>query len=308
MLWVNVKRIVKSGFYNFWRNAFVSLSSVLVMIITLSVIASIVFLGAILNSALDELKNKVDVNVYFVPKAEEEDILTVKKNLETLPEIALVTYEDESTVLANFRKRHENDEFTLQALDELGVNPLGAVLNIKATDPSQYESIAKFLQGKNVLSKEGVSIVEKVNYYQNKVAIDKLSKIIESADRLGLVLTIVLAIISILITLNTIRLAIYIAREEIAVMRLVGASNMYIRGPFVITGIMYGVLSAIITLIIFYPITLWLGKVTENFFAGINVFDYYLSNFAQIFLLIILSGIAIGAISSFLAVKKYLSA
>jgi cell division transport system permease protein len=306
MLWINVKRIIRTGFLSFGRNAFVSLSSVMVMIITLSVIASLIFVSAILNATLSEIKNKVDINVYFITSAPEEDVLVLQKSIEALPEVSLVTYTSREQALEDFKERHQNDETTLQALSELDANPLGASLNIKAKNPSQYQSIADFLQSKPILSKDGVSIVDKVNYYQNKEAIDRLTSIIDSAEKLGSALTIILVAVSVMITLNTIRLAIFISKEEISVMRLVGASSFYIRGPFVVVGIIYGLVSAILTLILFYPITYWLGGATENFFIGLNVFDYYTTNFGQIFLIISLSGIFIGALSSYLAVRKYL--
>jgi len=113
-------------------------------------------------------------------------------------------------------------------------------------------------------------------------------------------------IISILITFNTLRLVIYMSREEISVMRLVGASTMYIRGPFFVAGAIYGFISAILTLIIFYPITIWLGGATQSFFVGFNIFSYYTSHFGEIFLIIVGSGVIIGSISSYLAVCKYL--
>jgi cell division transport system permease protein len=305
MVWVTVKRIMRTGFFSFWRNGFVSLSSILVMVVTLFVIGSIIFSGAILASTLDAIKNKVDVNVYFVRTAGENDILALKNQLEKLPEVSPpVVYISRDEALANFKARHQNDQFTLQALDELGDNPLGATLNIKAKDPSQYQSIADFLNSNGASGGNG--IIDKVNYSQNKDAIDRLIRIINSADRLGFILTIILVVISVLITFNTIRLVIYMSRDEISVMRLVGASTGYIRGPFFVAGALYGFISAIITLILFYPITLWLGKTTESFFVGLNVFHYYASNFGQIFLIIVLSGVAIGSISSFLAVRKYL--
>ncbi|MFH0988023.1 MAG: permease-like cell division protein FtsX, partial [Parcubacteria group bacterium] len=256
---------------------------------------------------LDKIRDKVDINVYFVNSASEQDILAMKKNLEQLPEVAPpVIYVSREEALEAFRTRHQNDEFTIQALDELGENPLGATLNIKAKDPSQYETIAQFLQNKSTLSSGGASIIDKVNYYQNKEAIDRLTQIINSANRLGLVLTVFLIIISVLITFNTLRLVIYMSRDEISVMRLVGASQAYIRGPFFIDGAIYGFVSAILTLIIFYPLTLWLGGVTEDFFVGLNIFHYYTANFGQIFALIVGSGVVIGSVSSYLAVRKYL--
>jgi len=285
----------------------VSLSTVLVMTVTLFVIGSLLFSNALLNASLSELQDKVDVNVYFLTSASETDILSLKKSLEALPEVAVAEYVSRAQALDNFKKRHENDALTLQALDELGDNPLGAVINIRAKETSQYEGIAKFLEGKEVLSKDGVSIIEKVNFYQNKAAIDKLTRLIDSSERLGIAVALILSVLSVLIAFNTIRLIIFISREEISVMRLVGASNKYIRGPFVVSGVMYGVVAAVITLIVFVPVTYWLGSATNQFFSGINLFNYYLDNFVSVGLVLVGSGVVLGAVSSFLAVRRYLT-
>lgn len=306
MFLIKLKRVSRTGFFNFWRNGTVSLASVLVMMVTLSVIMFIIFAGAILDRSLDELRGKVDINVTFVTTAPEEDILNIKNSLESLPEVSLVTYISREAALESFRERHQNDQAILAALAELNDNPLGASLNIKAKDPAQYQSVAEYLQGKNILSKDGVSIVDRINYYQNKIAIDKLTNIIAAADTLGFAITLFFIAISVLIAFNTIRLTIYIARDEISVMRLVGASNTYIQGPFIVVGIIYGLVAGIVTLLVFLPLTYWLGAATQNFFIGINVFSYYLKHFPQIFLIILISGIGIGAVSSSLAIRKYL--
>ena len=307
--WINVRRIVKSGITGVWRNTFVSLSAVLVMTITLLVIGFVIFIGAILSSSLRELESKVDVNVYFVTGASEEEVLTLKSSLEQLPEVAVVEYVSREQALANFRERHADDQLMLQALDELDENPLGAILNVRARETSQYETIAAFLESDSALSESesSIPIIDRVNFLQNKLAIERLSKIIEAAETLGIVITAVLAVVSVVITFNTIRLIIYTAREEISVMRLVGASYSYIRGPFVVSGVFYGLVAAVLSLIIFYPLALWLGPTTERFFGSINVFDYYVSNFGQLFLVLTLSGIVLGGFSSFLAVRKYLT-
>ena len=307
MFWTNIKRVIKAGFVSFWRNGFVSLASVLVMTVTLFVIGSVIFLLATLDSSLNDLKSSVDVNVYLTTTAAEDDILSLKRVLEGLPEVGAVEYVSRAEALANFKERHENDQSTLDALAELSDNPLGAVLNVAATDPNQYESIANFLKSDDALVNGRQMIVAKVNYDDNKIAISVLSKIILSAQRLGLAVTVVLVIISLIIIFNTVRLAIYSARDEISVMRLVGASNKYIRGPFVISGIMYGIIAGIITLVTFYPLTYWLGTATANFFNGINVFHYYTANFGQIFGIIMGSGVVLGAVSSYLAVRRYLT-
>jgi len=261
---------------------------------------------AILNTTMQELRNKVDINVYFITTAQEQDILSLKTKIESLGEVEKVEYISRDIALEKFKLQHENDQITLQALEELGDNPLGAALNIKAKEPSQYESIANFLNEENILGNGGDKIIDKINYFENRVAIDKLSRIIDSTEKLGLALSLALIIVSIVITFNTIRLAIYISREEISVMQLVGASKNYVKGPFVVTGITVGLISGIVTMLIFLPASYYLGNMTENFFIGLNIFDYYISNFFQIFFIVLGSGIGIGAISSFLAVRKYL--
>ncbi len=303
MFWINTKRIIKAGFISFARNSFVSLSSVLIITVTLFVLGGILFSGALLRSSLKEIQSKVDVNVYFVTTASEEDIISLQNRLEALPEVAEIEYISREQALANFKERHQNDEITLSALDELDENPLGAILNIKAKETSQYEGIAEFLEDEN--TNQG-SFIDRINYYQNKTAIDTLSKMIAGGTTIAFGITAVLVLISIVIAFNTIRLAIYIAREEISVMRLVGASNKYIRGPFVVSGVMYGVVSALITLTLLYPATYWVSSITKTFFSGFDVFQYYLSNFPQVFGVILGTGVLLGAFSSYLAVRKYL--
>jgi len=306
MLWVKLKRVIRTGFFNFWRNGTVSLASVLVMMVALTVMTSIFIGKAVLDTSLTELSNRIDVNVTFITSAKEEDILNVKYSLESLPEVLLVTYVTREEALNAFKERHAGDQSILTALDELGENPLGAVLNIKARDPSQYASVAEFLASDNALSSSGVTIIDKVNYFQNKEAIDSLTHIISSANKLAFAATVFFALVSILIAFNTIRLTIYIARDEISVMRLVGASTTYIQGPFVVVGVIYGLVAGILTLLVFLPITYWLGATTEDFLSGFNVFSYYLRNFLEIAFIVFASGVVIGGISSLLAIRKYL--
>jgi cell division transport system permease protein len=302
-----VKRIVRSGFVNFWRNGFVSVSSIVVMTITLFVIGSLIFLNAMMEASLEFLKDKVDINVYFVVDAPEADIQNVQQSLEGLPEVRGVTYVSREEALERFRTRHQDDEIELQALEELGENPLRASLSVKATDPSEYERINTFLASdQSTLSQDGSSLIAKVNFHDNKAAIEKLTQIIAGIEQFGLVVSIALVLASIVIIFNTIRMAIYISREEISVMRLVGASDAYIRGPFVFEGIMYGFVAALIALIAFYPLAIWLGPATQTFFGNINLFTYYTTNFGPIFLTLMGTGMFLGAFSSFLAVKKYL--
>lgn len=284
------------------RSGSVSFATVLVMTVTLMIVGFLIFLSAILSYTLAAIEDKVDVNIYFVTTASEPEILLVRDQLATLPEVAVVTYTSRDKALAEFRERHADDQLTLQALEELGENPLGASLAVKAKDPGQYESIVRFLS--DDISNE--VIIDRINYFQNKTVIDRLTSAIRATESAGAVIVALFALASATIIFATIRLAIYTARDEIAVMRLVGASNMYIRAPFVVAGIIAGLLSAVITLVVFYPIAWYIGESASGWLGGFNLFTYYLDHFPMIFLTLVGSGVVLGGVASWFAVRKYL--
>ncbi len=304
--WLTAKRVARYGVASFVRNGFISLAAILIMTITLFTIASLILGSAALNSTLEQLTSKVDVTVYFTTSATTQQVTDVQKSLEALPEVAGVTYVSREQALADFRTRHANDQLTLQALEELGENPLGAALEVRAKETSQYESIAKYLSQQQE-SGGTASPIEKVNFYQNKTAIDRLSNIIDTSRTLGLAIALVLGAATVLIAFNTIRLAIYTSRDEIGVMNLVGASRWYVRGPFMIAGILYGIVAGVVVLLLLYPITIWIGPASEKFLVNFNVYEYFTSQFPMIFLIVVGSGIALGALSSYLAVRRYLT-
>ncbi len=295
-----LRRIFTAGAKSFIRSGSVSFATVLIMTVTLLIIGFLVFLSAVLSTTLAGIRDKVDVNVYLVTEASESDALNLKSEIEQVPEVASVTYTSADVALQQFRERHADDELTLRALDELGENPLGASLSIKANDPSQYAGIVEYLEGR------GSTIIDRVNYFQNKTVIERLTNAINATARAGSIIVFLFALASTIIALATIRLAIYSSRDEIAVMRLVGASNMYIRGPFIVAGILSGVFAALITLVLFYPASWYVGKATAVWLGGFNVFTYYTDNFAVFFLVLIGAGVFLGGFASFLGVRRYL--
>lgn len=304
MFWTNIKRVTKSGFVNFWRNGSVSFTAGLIMTLALLVVGSLVLTQALLRSTLSSIKDKVDVSVYFVVDAKDADMQGLKKQVDALPEVASTKFSSSDEELAAFKERHANDEPTLRALDEVGDNPFGAALEIKAKEPGHYESIANFLddQKKN----NNASYIDKVNYARNKEAIDALANITAASRKLGVAIVVFFASIAFLITFNTIRLTIYMSREEISVKRLVGASTRYIKGPFVVSGIMYGALGTILAALALLPLTYWAGPYTVKLGTGLDIFSYYRTHIFPIFGILLASGVGIGALSSYLAVKKYL--
>lgn len=312
-VWTTIRRIARYGLVGFVRNGFVSLSAILMMTIMSFMLVNIMISNAAMTSTLQDLTNKVDVTVYFRIDATQEQVAQIQKSLQALPEVASIAYISREQALEDFRERHKNDQLTIQALDELGTNPLGASLEIRAKQTSQYETIAKYLQDQQDSQAGAGASIDKVNFYQNKAAIDRLTKIIDTSEKNGIAKTIFLAVCALLIVLNTIRLAIYTARDEIGVMNLVGAGRWYVRGPFMVAGVLYGVVSSLLVLIFLYPILLYhpvligLDPTTELLFGSFNSFEYYTSHFLLFFSVLMGTGIALGALSSYLAVRRYLN-
>lgn len=301
-----IRRITRAGFVGFWRSAYVSLASIFVIAVTLFVVGSTMFVDQLLTTSLKTIQEKVDINVYFEPSATKEDIDGIVQAVESLPDVEQVTYTSREDALAKYREKNRNDETALQALEELDENPFGADIAIQAKETTQYESISLFIEEQRELSSPQNPVIRDVTYYDNKESIDTLTSIINAVEKVSFIIMIVLIGAAVLITFNTIRLAIYTAREEIAIMRLVGASNAFIRGPFMVQGGMYGLVAGVLTILIFYPVLRWLGPSTEEFFDGFNLFTYFVNNFSDIFLLLVGLGVALGLISSILAVTRYL--
>jgi len=300
-MFTTLGRIIKSGLLNFWRNGWLSTATVLIMTVALITWTSIFLLNVVLTSVLDVLAEKVDVSVYFNLDTKERDILTLKSKLENLKEVANVEYVSTDQALEIFKNRHANDDVLLKSIKELNINPLEASLNILAKDSTQYATIASFLnqdQFKNIISK--------INYTENKVVIDRLNNIIRVLRESGFVAGLILAFIAFLVAFNTVRLAIYSSREEITVMKLVGASNWFVRGPFIVEGVLHGIIASAFSFMVVIPGIGFLGPKLLNFLPEINLMNYIGNNFWSLLLFQTLGGIILGVFSSWVAIRKYL--
>jgi cell division transport system permease protein len=233
-----------------------------------------------------------------------------------LPEVASTTYISSDQALSNFQSKWQNNSLILASLDEIGNNPFPAAMTIKAKDPSEYAGISDFLSSSVAVTASGTPLVDSVNYGENQAIIDRLGRLIPDVEHAGLGIALLLCLVAIIVTFNTIRLIIYTSRDEIAVMKLVGASSTYVRGPFVVSGIMCGIISGLLTLLILAGTVFWSGAlitrlagatVASDLSSIISIFSaYFISNFGQIFTIIMSAGIIFGAVSSYLAVRRYL--
>lgn len=293
--------ILRNGFIDFWRNKWVSQATVAVMTITLLTVVSFFMFSSAINSVIDNLKARMDISVYFKIDTNESDILRVKKNLESLEQVKNVKYVSRSDALSLFKRRHQNDPLILQSLEEIGSNPLTASLNIQAKEPAaDFPFVSQFL------NKNYHALIDKVNYQENKEVISRIGHFSSGVKKAALIITFVLILVVILVTFNTIRLTIYSVRDEIGIMRLVGASNNYIRGPFIVEGAIYGILATLLSTsiawIIFRILSIKMAPVLLDF----NLYQYFSGNIWSIIAIQVAIGIGLGTLGSYVAVRKYL--
>jgi len=298
-----ISRIIHYGVKNFFRNGWPSTATIAIMTLALMGALGLIFFNVTTERAIASVQDKIDISVAFKSDTSEDEILNVKQLLEGLAEVKSVEYISKDRALEIFKANHKNDSdpSVIQAINELNTNPLLASLNIKARRPDQYASIAQYLEAPNL-----VQYRDNVNYAKNQTVIDRLTAIIENVNRGGLAMTIVLAIVAGLVIFNTIRLAIYSNRDEIGIMRAVGASNSFVRGPYVVWGIMAGVVAAVVSMILSAPIVYVVSPYLNVFIPGLDIFGYFSANLLMLLGYQLLFGVVIGSASSFVAVKRYL--
>jgi cell division transport system permease protein len=297
-----LKRIFKFGWLNFFREGGgLAVATIFILTMAVCAISSMFFLKDISEALIARIQDKVDVSVYFKFDVPENDILKVKDEVLVISEVKDVEYVSKEQALNDFKEKHKDSPILMSSLDEVGVNPFLASLNIRAFEASQYQAVANFFDDGKF-----DDLVEKVDYYQRKPIIERLDALSTNLKRAGVVFSVVLAIIAILVAFNAVRLAIYSSREEIKIQRLVGASNWFIRGPFLVQGAISGLTATLISFLLFF-LTCWLASSKMEFlFSGFDLFGFFLGSVWIILLIQFISGIGLGIASSFIAVRRYL--
>ena len=295
-------RVIKSGLTNFIRNPWLSTAATMVMTITLVIFSTLFLLFSLTSYSIKTIQNTVDISVYFKLGLAEEQIAKIKSDLGKDSKIKEITYVSATQAFADFKNRHKNDPLITQSLNELTENPLPATLHIKTYELSDYPLVANNLQ-----NGQYKSFIDKVNFEDNRVVIERLNRILKFIITFGVGLVIIFSIIAILVIYNTITLTIYNRREEVEIMRLVGATNWYIRGPFLTESILYSFFSTLITTGLLFPI---FTKVVPKIIGYVNPqLNFYGNNiFNPWFLILVLFvlALALSIVSMFLATRKYL--
>jgi cell division transport system permease protein len=297
----SIKRIIRAGWKDFSRNIGLSVASVFIMMMVIFVVTVLFLLSPVSSNLISSVEKKVDVSVYFKEDVTEDEIMQVSAEINNISEVKEIEYVSKDQALETFIEKHKNDPVIIESLAELGFNPFLDALNIKAWEASQYEGVADFLETGSFKD-----LIDNVDYYQRKPVIDKVFAITAGINKIGLFFAILFGIIAVLIAFNTVRIAIHNSNEEISTMRLVGASNSFVRGPFIVQGAIVGIIAAVITLIITFALCYGFDSRINSLASEISLYNIFLNNFFLLFLIQLATGVGLGIISSYIAIRKYL--
>jgi cell division transport system permease protein len=296
-------RVIKTGFTNFFRNIWLSLAATLIMAITLFTISTIILLYTSTQLSIDRIKDKVGISAYFNNQTTDAEIQNIKAELELMPEIKEVEFIPNTVAIDKFRETHKDEPLLLETLDEFkdSENPLPNSFAIKANRLEDYDTISNILKS----DRYGVYF-DKIR--DNKIVIDRLLKIIQVLTQLGIILIVVFTTVTIMVMFNTIRLTIYNRREEVEIMRLVGATNMYIRGPFIVEGIMYGLIATVvISGLILALLPILASNIEHLLQLPYDLGNGFIQNlFWEILITNLVLSLAMGVVASSIAMRRYL--
>ena len=299
-------RVIKSGLQNAIRNITLAVAAMAVITITLTTILLLVIANATLNNTIKQINNKIDISVYLSDSITDQQKNSLIKGLKNLREVKSVQYISKDEVLALYEAQNSSNSSIKSAIAQTS-NPLPATINIVPVNPSNLNQIKIYINQPKILALQS----DPSSYNGSlKVAIDKIGKTTALLREAGIISIAVFAAVSVLIIFNTIRMTIFNRRDELQIMRLLGASTWYIRGPFVVENIIYGMLSAGISILIVDILFTTVSDSLQASSFGLLDIGYANLYFRQYFWFILgiqfSIGILIGAVSSVIATRRYL--
>lgn len=302
-MFIFISRTFSFALKSFWRNLGLSLMTITILLLALISFNTVLTVRAIADKAINLVQERIDVSLLFKPEAPSDKIEEIRAILSKMPAISHLTYKTREEVLQEFKNKHAQDKEILTALDELKENPLGAALIVQAKNTKDYEEILKAV---NI--PEYNQIIEEKTFDDHAAIIKKLGAITGRVKNLGIGLTLILTIVSFLIIFNVIRVAIYTHREEISIMKLVGASNWFVRAPFLLETLIYSFLAVFISTLLLYLGLNFLNRYLGAFFEGtsFSLISYFNSNFLKFFGGELLAMIILNFLSAWLAMRRYL--
>ncbi len=298
---LSLYRIIKFSFQDIARNVWLTIVTITILLLALFSINTLSTVRVISDSAALAIKEKINISLYLKAEAPEPEIIALRDKIASSEKVKSVTYISKQSALESFREKYKNNQEVLSALKELGRNPLSPSLTIM---PQDLENSSLLINELRVLENP---IIESRDFSDNAVILEKINNITKRVNEIGLFIIAIFILTSLLVVYNAIRVAIYTHRQEIEIMRLVGASNMFIYMPYIVSAFVYALISILIIISVFYPFLSLLQPYLEVFFTGynVNILTYFVDNFLVIFGTQFLVVLLINVLATLFAVRKY---
>lgn len=300
-MFLSFLRILKFSLQDISRNVWLSFITVTILILTMLSINTMLVLRVISDNAVYAIKEKIDLSLYLETDASEAEIMELKNGISSMDMVKSVSYVSKQNALEFFRERNKDNPEILQAILELGKNPLSPSLLIV---PENVDMIPDLIEQLRAVNSD---IIESRDFSDNSMLLEKINNITDKINDVGFIIIIIFVATSLLVVYNSIKVAIYTHKKEIEIMKLVGASNLFVYLPFLFSSIIYTLIATLIIISISFPLLGVLQPYLEVFFVdyNINVVSYFANNFWMIFGLQFLGISLINVIASYLAVNKY---
>ncbi len=298
----SLRRIIRWGWLGFTRNSGASVATTVIMIVVILLVSTLYLVQYTTSFAIESLEETISLTVFFERDTSSDTIVNAKQELTELPSVAGAEYISKEEALDIFSQRHEGDSLIQDSLATVGDNPLQAHINVRAAESDQYEQIAAYVENDSSFR----TAVDHVNFSQIDPVVNKIEQITAGLTSLGIVLAAVFGVIAFLVAFNTVRLAIYSLREEISIMRLVGASNLFVRGPFLTQGVISGVIAAAVTFGLFAIAVNLINPQVEQLVPGVDLPGFMRNNILTVVALQLGTGVFLGLFASALALRRYL--
>lgn len=302
-MFVPLYRICKFALQNFWRNVWLSTVTISIMVLALMSVNFFILLNALLDKSIQTIEQKVNVTVYFQPTAQDADIKNFISRVSGLPEATAVDFVSKDTALEHLKSKYQNDQDIQGSLQELQGNPLTASAVIHAESIEGYSAILTIINDTAYQP-----LIERQSFDDRTHIIERISELKGNVKRVGTAVTLFFALIAVLIVMNTIRVTIYTRRREVGIMKLVGATNRFIRAPLFLEALLYSIIAVILTVVITFPLLSAIQPFVSRLFdsGALDVLGYFSDHFLEIFGYQLLASVLITMISSWIAIGRYL--
>jgi len=300
-MFIAIQRSIKTALTSLWRNRWLSLTSTFIMVVTLFIISAFVSLSIVTNKVTEGLKSRIDMAVYIHDTASSDQVFALQKIILAKPEVLSVIYTSKEDALKRWQDRNVDNEKMRNIITDTD-NPLPRSFEIKTNKPEDLEMIASFLEGQDYSP-----LIKQISYRQNKVMIDRLVKIANFVKIAGSTFSLIFIIISIMVVYNTLKLTIFARSDEIEIMKLVGATDWYVRAPFIIEALFYGVIATIVSSVILYGVFQFAVPEIQSYLGGFDLGSGYMGiSFVTVVLIELAVSLLLAMGCSVFAIKKHL--